>query len=162
MNKQEINKNKIQVLTDRMDVGAKEFSEFQAILLNKSKERSKERKKMVELMALKFKMEDYLNSKDKHSKLVGDFLKDYLSAFEIRQNKFAHYIGVKPSNLTKLIKGERSLNHELALVFGTIFENDPMLWLDIQDKKKLYELSEIKRKEIKKYSLDDLIEHSVE
>jgi len=157
MNKQEVNNN-TQVLTDRMDVGTKEFNEFQAILLNKSKERSNERKKMIELMALKFKMEDYLNSKDKHFKLVGDFLKAYLNVFEIRQNKFAHYIGVKPSNLTKLIKGERSLNHELALVFGAIFGNDPMLWLNIQDKNKLYKLSKIKRKEIKKYSLDDLIE----
>ena len=51
-----------------------------------------------------FKMEDYINSEDKHSKLVGDFLKAYLHAFDIRQNKFAHYIGIKPSNLTKLIK----------------------------------------------------------
>lgn len=33
-----------------------------------------------------------------------------------------------------------------------------MLWLDIQDKNKLYELSKLKRKEIRKYSLDDLIE----
>lgn len=158
MNKQELNKNKEQVLTDRMDVGTTEFNEFQAILLNKSKERSNERKRMIELMALNFKMEDYLKSKDKHSKLVGDFLRDYLSVFEIRQNKFAEYIGVRPSNLSKLIKGERSLNHELALVFGTIFGNDPMLWLDIQDKNKLYELSKFKSKEIKKYSLDDLIE----
>lgn len=157
MKKQEINKNREQVLTDRMDVGSREFDEFQAILLNKSRERSKERKKMIELMALKFKMEDYLHSKDKHSELVGDFLKAYLNAFEIRQNKFAKYIGLKPSNLTKLIKGERSLNHELALIFGTIFGNDPMLWLDIQDKNKLYELSKTKRKEIEKYSLDDLI-----
>jgi addiction module HigA family antidote len=160
MSKKEFNKSKEQVLTDRMDVGTKEFNEFQAILLNKSKERSNERKKMIELMALKFKMEDYLNSEEKHSKVVGDFLKAYLSAFGIRQNKFAHYIGIRPSNLTKLIKGQRSLNHELALVFGTIFGNDPMLWLNIQDKNKLYELSKTKRKEMKKYSLDDLINNA--
>ncbi len=155
--KQEINKNKEQVLTDRMDVVTREFHEFQAILLNQSKERSNERKKIIKLMALKFKMEDYINSKEQHSEMVGDFLKAYLDTFDIRQNKFAEYIGLRPSNLTKLIKGERSLNHELALVFGAIFENDPMLWLDIQNKNKLYELSKIKRKEIKKYSLDDLI-----
>ncbi|MEZ5059204.1 MAG: HigA family addiction module antitoxin [Saprospiraceae bacterium] len=157
MSKKEYNNNKEQVLTDRMDVGTKEFNEFQAILLNKSKARSNERKKMIELMSIKFKMEDYLNSEDKHSKLVGDFLKAYLNAFNIRQNKFANYIGIRPSNLTKLIKGERSLSHEMALVFGTIFGNDPMLWLDIQDKNKLYELSQTKRKEMEKYSLDDLI-----
>ena len=146
-----------QVLTDRMDVGTEGFNEFQAILLNKSKERSKERNNVIELLALRFQMEDYLRSEGKESLLVGDFLKAYLAAFEIRQNKFAEYIGVRPSNLSKLIKGERSLNHELALVFGKIFNNDPMLWLDVQDKNKLQELSKSKRQEIKKYSLKDLI-----
>ena len=155
MSKQEI--NKAHVLTDRMDIGTKEFNEFQAILLNKSNERSTERKKKIELLALKFKMEDYLNSDDKKTELVGDFLKAYLTTFQIRQNKFAEYIGMRPSNLSKLISGERSLNHELALVFGTIFGNDPMLWLDIQDKNKLHEVTKLKSKEIKKYSLDDLL-----
>jgi|SRR5690606_5112455 len=146
-----------QILIDRTDVGTDEFNEFQAIILNKSKERSKERNNLIELMALKFKMEDYLRSDIKQSILVGDFLKEYLAAFEIRQNKFADYIGVRPSNLSKLIKGERSLNHELTLVLSKIFNNDPMLWLDVQDKNKLNELSKSKRNEIKKYSLKDLM-----
>ena len=151
------NKKKAQVLTDRMDVGSDEFNEFQAILLNKSKERSLERINLIELMALKFKMEDYLRSENKQFLLVGDFLKSYLAAFKIRQNKSADYIGISPPNLTKLIKGERSLNHEQALVFGKIFNNDPMLWLDVQDKNKLDRLSEQKKNEIKKYSLSDLL-----
>lgn len=146
-----------QILTDRTNVGTDEFNKFQAILLNKSKERSKERDNLIELMALKFKMEDYLRSDAKQSVLVGDFLKEYLATFQIKQNKFAEYIGVRPSNLNKLIKGERSLNHELALVLGKIFNNGPMLWLDVQDKNKLDELSKSKRSEIKKYSLKDLI-----
>ena len=33
----------IPVLTEKMDIGTKEFSEFQAILLNKSKGRTDER-----------------------------------------------------------------------------------------------------------------------
>ncbi len=156
MDKKETKNSKGQVLTDRMDVDTKEFNEFQAILLNKSKERSNERKKMIELTALNFKMEDYVNSENNHSKSVGDFLKSYLIAFDIRQNKFAEYIGIRPSNLTKLIKGERSLNHEMAMIFGTIFGNDPMIWLDIQNKNKLHEVSKTKRKELNKYSLDDL------
>lgn len=142
-----------------MDIGTKEFNEFQAIVLNKTKGKSEEQKMAIQLLALKFKMEDYLISKEKHSKLVGDFLKAHLEVFKIKQNEFAQYIGLKPSNLSKLIKGERSLNHELALVLGTIFGNDPMLWLNIQDKNKLYELSKSKEKEMKKYSLDDLINH---
>ncbi len=147
-----------QILVDRTETGTEEFNEFQAILLNKSKERSKEQNNLIELMSLKFQMEDYLRSDGKQPLLVGDFLKAYLAAFEIRQNKFAEYIGVRPSNLSKLIKGERSLNHELALVFGKIFNNDPMLWLDVQDKNKLYELSKSKKQEIKRFSLNDLID----
>lgn len=157
MNKTENNKNKAQVLTDKTEVGTKEFNEFQAIVLNKSKERSSKQKKSVELMSLKFKMEDYLNAEDKHSQTAGDFLKSYLNTFGIKQNKFAEYIGIKPSNLSKLISGERPLNHKLALIFGKIFRNNPMLWLDIQDKNKLYELSKNKNNKIKNYSLDDLI-----
>lgn len=157
MKEQNRNNSKSGVLTERMDIGTQEFNKFQAILLNKSKERSKERNKEIELIALQFQMEDYLKSNDQNSKIVGDFLKAYLNTFEIRQNRFAEYIGLRPSNLSKLINGERSLNHELALVFGTIFGNDPMLWLDIQDKNKLAELSKVKKNKIKKYSLDDLI-----
>ena len=130
---------------------------FKAILLNKSKARSREQNNLIELMSLKFQMEDYLRSESKQNLLVGDFLKAYLATFKIRQNKFAEYIGVRPSNLSKLISGERSLNHELALVFGKIFNTNPMLWLDIQDKNKLNELSKSKGSEIKKYSLKDLI-----
>ncbi len=147
----------IPVLTEKMDIGTKEFSEFQAILLNKSKGRTDERSITVELLALKFQMEDYIRSEDQHSKLVGDFLKSYLTTFKIKQNKFAQYIGQKPSNLNKLMKGERSLSHELALKIGTIFKNDPMLWLDVQDKNKLYELSKTKSEQMKNYSLEDLL-----
>jgi len=40
-----------------MEVGT---NEFKAILLNKSKERTTERKKIIKRMALQFKMGDYL------------------------------------------------------------------------------------------------------
>jgi len=40
------------VLTGRMDLGSDGFKEFQAILFNKSKERSSEQKHEIELLAL--------------------------------------------------------------------------------------------------------------
>ena len=95
-------------------------------------------------MALQFQKENSLNSKHthtqthKHSKQVRHFLYVYLNVFEIRQNKFAHYIGVKLSNLSILIKGERSLNHDFAPLIGTIFRNDPMLGVGIQNENKHY------------------------
>lgn len=153
------NKDK-RVLTERTDVKSSEFKEFQAILLNKSRERSDTRKVMIELMAQKFKIEDYLKS-DRGAVIdVGYFLNEYLQTFEIRQNKFANYLGVPPSNFNRLIKGERSLSHELAYKMGRVFHINPMLLLDIQDKNKLAQIEENKKNENKKYSIDDLLNQS--
>lgn len=145
------------VLTNQMDVGTDEFKKFQAILLNKSKERSTAQKRDIELLALKFKMEDYLESEEQDVKLPGEFLKQYLKTLEIPQKKFANYINLNPSNLSKLISGERPINYELALIFGKIFNNDPMLWIEIQVKNEFKKINQSKHKKYHNYSLNDLI-----
>jgi len=145
-------------LTNRMDVGTNNFDKFQAILLNKTKEQTTEQKRRIELLALKFKMEDYLKSEGHDVRLAGEFLKLYLKTLNIRQNKFANYIGLNPSNLNKLIVGTRPINYELALIFGNIFNIDPMIWIRIQAKNELNKLNETKRKKYKDYTLNDLIE----
>ncbi|MBI9039607.1 MAG: hypothetical protein JEY97_15870 [Bacteroidales bacterium] len=144
-------------LTNRMDVGTNSFDEFQAILLNKSKKQTIEQKRKIELLALKFKMEDYLKSEGHDIKLAGEFLKLYLKTLHIQQNKFANYIGINPSNLSKLIIGERPINYELALIFGKIFNNNPMLWIEIQAKNELMKLKKTKSQKYQSYSLNDLI-----
>ena len=152
------NKEK-RVLTERTDVKSLEFKEFQALLLNKSRERSESRRVMIELMAQKFKIEDYLKS-DKGAVIdVGYFLNEYLKTFEIRQNKFADYLGIPPSNFNRLIKGG-SLSHELAFKMGKVFQINPMLLLDIQDKNKLMKIKKTKMDEIKNYSIQDLLNQS--
>ena len=150
-------KNKNGVLTNRMDINSTEFDEFQAILLNKSRQRSLKQKRNVELLTLKYQIEDYLNSDNQDIKLVGDFLKQYLKTLHIQQNKFANYIGLKPSNLSKLITGERSINYNLALIFGKIFNINPMLWIEIQAKNELNKIEKEKNNEYYNYSLNDLI-----
>lgn len=145
------------VLTNQMDIGTDEFKEFQAILLNKSKERSTAQKRDIELLALKFKMEDYLESEEQAIKLPGEFLKQYLKTLEIPQKKFANYININPSNLSKLINGERPINYELALIFGKIFNIDPMLWIEIQVKNEIKKIKKVKHKKYHNYSLNDLI-----
>ena len=145
------------VLAKRMDTGNKEFNEFQAILLNKSKAQTEHQKMKVELMALKFKMEDYLKSEDSNIKLAGEFLKSFLKIARVRQNKFANYIGLKPSNFSKLIGGERPISHEMALVLGKVFNIEPTLWLNVQAKNELKKLTKSSKRSYSKYSLDDLI-----
>ncbi|HCX24122.1 MAG: addiction module antidote protein, HigA family [Flammeovirgaceae bacterium] len=148
------------VFTEPMDSGKQEFDQFQAIILNRVRNQTLKQKRIVELMGLKFKMEDYLTSKHKGElKLAGEFLKAHLNVLKIQQNKFAHYIGLRPSNLSKVIKGERPLNSEMALILGKLFNQDPMIWLDIQTKNELIRLSKSKAQKLKKYKLDDLVEH---
>ena len=125
------------MLTNSMDTGTDEFNDFQAILLNKVKSRSEAEQMEIELLSIKFQMQDYLESEETELKLPGDFLKEYLETLDIPQKKLAHYIDINPSNLNKLIKGERSINYELAIILGKIFNNDPMLWIEIQAKNEL-------------------------
>lgn len=145
------------MLTNLMDTGTDEFKDFQAILLNKVKNRSEAQQREIELLSIKFQMQDYLESEETELKLPGDFLKEYLKTLDIPQNKFAHYIEINPSNLNKLIKGERPINYELAIILGKIFNNDPMLWIEIQAKNELKKIRKTKTRRFNNYSLKDLI-----
>lgn len=145
------------MLTNPMDTGTNEFKDFQAILLNKAKNRSEAQQREIELLSIKFQMQDYLESEETELKLPGDFLKEYLKTLDIPQKKFALYIEINPSNLNKLIKGERPINYELAIILGKIFNNDPMLWIKIQAKNELKKIRKTKTRRFNNYSLKDLL-----
>ena len=156
-----MNKNReenIGVLTNRMDENSDEFNKLQAILLNKSRKQTDQQKRDVELMALKFNMEDYLESDNSDITSVGEYLKTLLRVTKIRQNKFADYIGLKPSNLSKLISGERPISHEIAIVLGEIFKIDPIIWLNIQAKNELKRLTHSNEDKYNHYSLNELMQ----
>jgi addiction module HigA family antidote len=145
------------MLTNQMDIGTDEFKDFRAIMLNKVNSQPEAQKREIELLAIKFKMQDYLESEDTELKLPGEFLKEYLKTLRIPQTKFAHYIDINPSNLSKLIKGERPINYELAIVLGNIFNNEPMLWIEIQAKNELKKIKRDRTSQFNHYSLKDLI-----
>lgn len=145
------------MLTNPMDTGTDEFKDFQAILLNKAKNRSEAQQREIELLSIKLQMQDYLESEETELKLPGDFLKEYLKTLDISQKKFALYLEINPSNLNKLIKGERPINYELAIILGKIFNNDPMLWIKIQAKNELEKIRKTKTGRFNNYSLKDLM-----
>jgi len=145
------------ILTNQMDINSNDFDKFQAKLLNRSRERSVEQKRNVELLALKYQIEEYLQSDKNEIKLAGAFLKQYLKTLQIKQTIFANYIGLKPSNLSKLLSGERPINYDLALILGKIFNVNPMLWIEIQAKNELNRLERAKDNKYYNYSLKDLI-----
>ena len=144
-------------LTQRMDVGSQGFNDFQAILLNKSRKRIESQKMGIDLLSIKYEMEDYLISDKSEVKPVGEFLKTILKTLKIQQKQFAEYLDLKPSNLSKLINGERTINYDLALIFGRLFNHNPMLWIEIQAKNELNKLLRAKSKKYSVYSLTDLI-----
>ena len=145
------------MLTYRMDVDTQGFDDFQAILLNKSKKRTENQKRRIDLLTIKYEMEDYLISDKSIVKSVGEFLKTILKTLKIQQKQFAEYLGLKPSNLSKLISGERTINYDLALIFGRLFNHNPMLWIEIQAKNELNRLLHAERKKYSVYSLNDLV-----
>jgi len=143
-------------LTRGMDYGTPGFDEFQAVILQKSRSRSEVQKQKVELLALKFQMEDYNASDGIPEKTAGDFLKDFLRILDVQQKYFAKYIGMKPSNLSKVIKGERPVNNDLALIFARLFNHDPILWIEIQAKNEMNRIRSA-GKEYETYSLGELL-----
>ena len=155
--KKQIKEPQENILTNRMDVGTQGFNDFQAIILKRSRERSEDQKRKIELLTLKYQMEDYINSETNEVKTAGEFLKVILKLLNIQQNKFANYIGLRPSNLSKLINGERPINYDLALILGKLFNHSPILWVEIQAKNELQRLADSDRSKYSNYSLNDLM-----
>lgn len=153
-----VNEKEKGLMTETMDIGSAGFDDLQATLLRRSKERTKYQKNDIKLLSIKYRMEDYLNQDQNNEKKAGDFLREYLQALNIRQNRFANYIGLKPSNLNKLIRGERPINFDLAILFGKIFKNDPMLWIEIQAKNEIKKVKMEMRNKYNSYSLNDLLD----
>ncbi|MEM6726110.1 MAG: helix-turn-helix domain-containing protein [Bacteroidota bacterium] len=147
------------VLTNPIDFNSKAFREFQAIIHEKASALSDDERRQIELFSLQIKMEDYLK-KGIHSGEVieiGEFLRSYLKKLKIKQNRFAHYIGLKPSNFSKILSGERKINIELAFILGHLFELDPLIWIQIQLKNEYMKLKTEKEESARQYRLSDLV-----
>ena len=62
----------------------------------------------------------------------GKFLSELLREMSISQAEFARAIGVSPMRISHILKGERSVTAELALLFGRAFNQSPQYWLNLQ------------------------------
>lgn len=117
-----------------------------------------EQKLKNKITSLRYKMEDYLEQNDSEKLiLVGNFIKEILDIINIKNKVFAEYIGLSKQELSKVINGRRKLNSDLALKIGSIFNIDPYLWLDIQNKNELFMLKKESNQEYKRYKLEDLL-----
>ena len=48
------------------------------------------------------------------------------------QNAFAHAIGVSPMRISHVVLGTRPVTAELAILFGKVFNQNPLYWLNLQ------------------------------
>ena len=146
-------------LTSSMNVENKEFKELQLLLKNKADSLNEKQKLQIELFALQVKIEDYLNTHDNENQVitVGEFLRLYIDKLHLKQNKFAKYIGLNPTNFNKILSGNRKVNFELSFMLSQIFNLDPKIWMLIQVKNEYLELKKSKANYFQKFKLEDLI-----
>ena len=62
----------------------------------------------------------------------GEFLAEMLAEMGISQAEFARTIGISPMRISHIIKGDRPVTAELALLFGRVFNQTPQYWLNLQ------------------------------
>lgn len=62
----------------------------------------------------------------------GEHLKEILEELGISQNAFALSIGVSAMRVSHVIKGNRPVTAELALLFGKAFGQTPQFWMNLQ------------------------------
>ena len=62
----------------------------------------------------------------------GIFLKEILDELGMSQNAFARAIGVSPMRISHVIKGSRPVTAELAVLFGKVFGQTPIYWMNLQ------------------------------
>lgn len=136
--------------------------EIKDFIKGHSKKQSRERVLRNELLAIQYKIEDYIENESNAENAVRilDFIKMYLKTLNITKKEFARFLEMQDSNLHKYLTGERKLNAEIALKLGSFTHTKPEYWYRIQVKNELMELNKEKRKaqSYNKYDFKNLVE----
>lgn len=120
-------------------------------------QRTESRKIKNELLAIQYRMEEYLDNEDKKSEKyisLEAFLSEFLKILNLSFKKFAVNIDSSDANLKKYINGERKFNTELAMKFGHFFHTNPELWLKLYVRNEFIQLNAAKKNQ-KKYAKYD-------
>ncbi|MCJ7932362.1 MAG: helix-turn-helix domain-containing protein [Chryseobacterium sp.] len=108
-----------------------------------SLKQSKERIIRNELLSIRYKIENYIDSNtfepEKSLKAL-DFIKMYLKVLDITKKDLAKHLDMHDSNLHKYLSGERKLNAQIVLKLSKFTHTNPEYWFRIQIKNELLEL----------------------
>jgi plasmid maintenance system antidote protein VapI len=125
---------------DLWNKGNKE--DLKNFILSHSKNQSRERMLRNDLLAIKYQIEDYIESDNNGVRMnIFDFIKIYLRTFNVTQKRLANLFEMKDSNLHKYLIGERKLNPSLVLKLSSFSNTSPEHWLRIQVKNELMEIT---------------------
>jgi plasmid maintenance system antidote protein VapI len=125
-----------------------------------SQKQSNEQKLRNELLAIQYKIEDYIESEDISDRLrVLDFVKLYLKTFNVTKKKLADLFEMKDSNLHKYLIGERKLNAKIVLKLSSFSNLNPEYWLRVEVKNELIEITKEKERsnDYQKYDYRNLL-----
>jgi antitoxin HigA-1 len=142
------------IWNDDKRVSLKEF------ITTHSEKQSEEQKIKNELLAIQFKIEDYISSENVSSKVrILDFMKLYLKTLNVSQKRLAELFEMKDSNLHKYLVGERKLNTDIVLKLSSFSNLNPEYWLRVEVKNELFEINKEKdqNKYFEKYNYRNLL-----
>lgn len=146
-------------LTEPMDRNSKGYQDLKLLIKGKVAATSVKDKIEIALWALEYEMEDYLKQSEVLVS-VGSFISQFIQSVDITQKDFADFIDLNPSNLSKVLSGDRRLSLELAIILEKISSISAELWLAVQYKNEVVSLKKTKESSFKRFSLNNLTARS--
>ena len=139
---------------------ASHLANIKEFIKTKSKEQSTAQNLVNRLLALRYRMEEYLDDNPGKISSLDTFLSAYLKVLNLSFKDFARSIDTTDSNLKKYMKGERKFNTDLAMKFGFSFHTSPELWLRVYTKNEFLLLNKEKSRlnRYKKYDYKKALE----
>lgn len=91
-----------------------------------------------------------LNNRNCRPSTPGEVLEDVLEANELSQAEFAKMLNVSSRTISRIVKGQRRIDADLAVRLGAVLGNGPELWLNLQQAVEVWDALEANRKEYEK------------
>ncbi|HMJ46675.1 MAG TPA: hypothetical protein VK498_05065 [Ferruginibacter sp.] len=125
---------------DQREEALETFREFRK---KDSSKRTKESKLLLQLLQLRFWMEDYIQETEfKKNYDFSFFLKEYISRQEKKNKEFASEIDVDPSELSQIINKHRPPNEKFIIRLELHSNNNfpAISWFKLIEKEKTFQL----------------------
>jgi plasmid maintenance system antidote protein VapI len=95
----------------------------------------------VELLAIKYRIEDYLSSENTTERIeIIDFVKYYLKVLKVSQKNLAELFEMDAANLHKYLSGQRKLNADFVLKLSAFTSIEPEKWFQIEARNELQQI----------------------